>query len=292
MFDKLTSGFKGSKKNRDEDDSDEDSDNSHDSSDNAKNSKTGPNKQISMLIRVAVVIGIGYLAVDQFFLSNDQPPVVATNVKINKKNKKKKAPNDKTVNKPVAESPKKDAEVTAPKDLAETKPPEPAVAAPIENINIAEKPKEEVVAEKPAEEIVTKVEEIKKDVGESKSSEKKNDENLDKLLDKIDGQEKVEKENSAKAPSKLEEKIVEDDVYTPPPAYDQLGRGLVYNCKDGYWVCVDKAAYVECNKNMKWNKSHGKAIECAVSNIYNSDDDCGVVQKYNVSTSVPTTFCH
>ena len=87
-------------------------------------------------------------------------------------------------------------------------------------------------------------------------------------------------------------KIVDDvAVETAPPPYDQLGRGLVYNCKDKYWACVDKPAYVTCNKNMKWNKSKGNSAECVVQAIYGSDDDCAKVQKYNVSTSQATTFC-
>lgn len=86
-------------------------------------------------------------------------------------------------------------------------------------------------------------------------------------------------------------KISEDAVETPPPAYDQVGRGLVYNCKGKYWACLNKTAYVECNKNMKWNKSKGAAAECVVQNIYSSDEDCAKIQKYNVSTNVATNFC-
>jgi hypothetical protein len=42
---------------------------------------------------------------------------------------------------------------------------------------------------------------------------------------------------------------------------------------------------------MKWNRANGKAIECAVANVYLSDEDCETVQKFNVSTAQPTTFC-
>lgn len=169
----------------------------------------------------------------------------------------------------------------------------PAVQPPVENINIADKKAEETkLAEKPAEE--KKADEEEKAIDETpivKTGEvikSPVDKSLDSLIDNMEGE-----KNSEATPKKstLEDKIVADDVYTPPPAYDQLGRGLVYNCKDKYWVCLDKAAYVACNKNMKWNSSHGKPTECVVQNVYNSDEDCNTVQKYNVSMSKPTTFC-
>jgi len=111
------------------------------------------------------------------------------------------------------------------------------------------------------------------------------------LIDTVDGTEKKPEEEGEKKETKLEDKIVADDVYTPPPVYDQLGRGLVYNCKEKHWACVEKSAYVLCNKNMLWNKSKGKPAECSVQNVYNSDADCNTVQKYNISTSKPTPFC-
>ena len=99
------------------------------------------------------------------------------------------------------------------------------------------------------------------------------------------------KSQESSSGNSMASKIAEDAVETPPPAYDQVGRGLVYNCKDKYWACLNKTAYVVCNKNMKWNKSKGESAECVVQNIYSSDEDCAKVQKYNVSTNVATSFC-
>ena len=107
----------------------------------------------------------------------------------------------------------------------------------------------------------------------------------------IDSMDAKEQAGETKKSPNLADKIVADDVYTPPPAYDQLGRGLVYNCKEKFWACIDRTAYINCNKNMKYNKAHGKTAECTVQNVYNSDEDCNTVQKYNVSTNKPTTFC-
>jgi hypothetical protein len=89
----------------------------------------------------------------------------------------------------------------------------------------------------------------------------------------------------------MESKIVEEQAEPTVLSYDQLGRGLVYNCKDKYWACVDKESYINCGKSMKLNKSKGKPIFCAVSNIYNSEEDCGKIQKHYVSTSQSTDFC-
>jgi hypothetical protein len=94
-------------------------------------------------------------------------------------------------------------------------------------------------------------------------------------------------DNAASMSSKIPEEIPE----VPAPAYDQVGRGLVYNCKDKYWACLDKPAFLNCNKNMKWNKSKGNPAECVVQDIYNTDEDCAKIQKYNVSTNVATGFC-
>ena len=127
-------------------------------------------------------------------------------------------------------------------------------------------------------------------IGEKKNIEPQLDKNMDSLIESVDGKDKKPDASAAKK-SSMEDKIVADDIYTSPPAYDQLGRGLVYNCKDKYWSCVDKLSYVACNKNMKWNKDHTKPAECFIQNVYNSDDDCSAVQKYNVSSNKDTAFC-
>lgn len=285
-----------------EDHSEEQSEESHDSTDNDADKKK---KQISMIIRVAVVIGLGYLAIDQFVLKHDENMVADIPVKPRKPRKKPPVtdvagtpagtaskPGDVAPAVPAAEKNAADVAATPPSEpqvdtakenLKETA---PVVQPPVENINIAEK--KEPPAPAPEETPPPVNEPV---LGEVKSNSQQIDKSIDSLIDSVDGGEKKEADTTEKKEVKLEDKIVADDVYTPPPAYDQVGRGLVYNCKEKYWSCVDKLAYVNCNKNMKWNKAHTKPVECAVQNVYNSDDDCSVVQKYNISTSKATPFC-
>ncbi|MBC7539798.1 MAG: hypothetical protein H7281_13335 [Bacteriovorax sp.] len=297
--------------NTHDDHSEEQSEESHDSSSNESTGVDKKKKQISMIIRVVVVIGLGYLAVDHFFLKEDPQSEIA-NIPTKPRKRKVKpgdktaavatdktaapgvvAPGDKAADKATDKVADKTTETTDKKseDKTETKPVE--AVPPVENINIADKKIEETappkVEEKPIDNtpiLKTPTEPTPK-TGEVKSSEQV-DKSLDSLIDSVDGKDKTTDESATKKDTKLEDKIVADDIYTEPPGYDLLGRGLVYNCKEKYWACVDKSAYVKCNKNMKWNKSHGKPAECSVLNVYNSDDDCGVVQKYNISTSKPS----
>jgi len=320
-------GKMGSEETQEEEYSEQESEESHDTSDNESPPEDKKKKQISMIIRVVIVLGLGYMAATEFIFKSEPENTEVPTVAVKRKPRRKPLkPGDKPAEAKTAEATpgtdKKPGEAAAvnPADTkAETKQATEPVAEetktaekqpPVENINIAdkmsaeekvqEKPSEKV-AEKPAESpkekeqpidetpIVKTPEEQSPQVGEVKSNEGGVEKSLDNLIENMDAKEKAPE--GQKKTSKLEDKIVADDVYTPPPAYDQLGRGLVYNCKDKFWVCLDKTAYVACNKNMKWNKVHGKAAECAVQNVYNSDEDCSTVQKYNVSTNKPTPFC-
>lgn len=296
--------------------SEEESEESHDSSANEPSAEDKKKKQISMIIRVVVILALGYMVVTEFIFKpepeNNELPAVTIKRKPRKKPEEVK-PADATAEaaKPAdpaaqsaqsAQTPPAEispAEAPAVAEVPETKPEaasEPSIPveapkeeiktaegqAPVENINIADKAIDEtpIVRTPPAE--------TAPQTGEVKNGASQVEKSLDALIENMN--EGTPGEDAPKK-SKLEDKIVADDVYTPPPAYDQLGRGLVYNCKEKFWACLDKNAYVACNKNMKWNKTHNKAAECAVQSVYNSDEDCNTVQKYNVSTNVPTTFC-
>jgi hypothetical protein len=283
-------------------------------------------KQISMLLRVVVILGIVYLAGDYFLsMNNDSIPKEA-----NVSSKTHKSPN-KTKHLPgkSGATPEKALELSSEltnmpaKVLPEIKKPEeqipkvkeealqavetfpanvavvnnvevmdveikknPDVQAPIENINIANNEIKEVAA--PATPIMP-VETKEPAVEQVSLNENKIDKSIDSLIDEVDKGHKPDEYPVKKI--KLEDKIIEEDIYIPPAPYDQLGRGLVYNCKEKYWACINKAAYVICNKNMKWNKNHGKPAECAVQSVYGSDDDCATVQKYNVSVSKIALSC-
>ena len=292
-----SSKHSGSEDNLDEDETSE----SEESTTKISDEESKKKNQISMLIRVVVVIGLGYLAIDHFFLTEDIQPVIA---EVHKKPRKRKVVpgnvgqknletkiNEKSPPEKVTSKPANELNTNTPPDI-DIKNKTPETSAPVENINIAPKQVEEtpppVLEEKVVEEKPLKPSnsaDLK--TGEMQATHQ-DDKGIDKLIDSIDGKKKDDMGSSV---SKLEDKISVDEVYTAPPAYDQLGRGLVYNCKEKFWSCVDKLSYINCNKNMKWNKGNQKPAECAVVNVYNSDEDCGVVQKYNISSGQGTPFC-
>ena len=321
MIDKLISNLKqslpeslrknmGMKNNNSDNEeySEEESESNHNVSD-SKNEDQSKNRK-SMLIKVVVVIGLGYLAIDHFFLSENLQNETA-NIQLKPKKHKvkpippknntadQKSPDNKTEIKieEKAIMPNSGPKETKSDVNIENK--TALIEPPIENVNITDKKIEEIIAtkkEEAPEKIVENIAVPKASVeSTSKTGEVKNneqvDQNLDSLIDSIDAKEKTPSETATKKEIKLEDKIVADDVYVAPPGYDLLGRGLVYNCKEKHWACVDKLSYVNCNKNMKWNKTHVKPAECAVVNVYNSKSDCSVVQKYNVSISKETVFC-
>ncbi len=285
----------------------------------------------SMILRVIIVIALGYLAYDQFILNknaeeatvvvppkprkkripkeNTDPKEVTKESKVSKDSKDS---NDSKVAeiKPDVSTEIKKEEIKIPTDASTDVKPESKVekavtenVAPIENINIADKKSEETSQVLPEEKITEEVKPLMNSVGipsepippsvleKKEIKEKAIDKKIDSLIDIVDEKKISTEENSSKKVTKLEDKIVEEEEYTASPTLETVGRGLVYNCKDKFWACVDKVTYVNCNKNMKWNKSHDKTPECAVDNVYSSDEDCGVVQKYNISISKPTPFC-
>ncbi|MDO9341132.1 MAG: hypothetical protein Q7T72_11495 [Bacteroidales bacterium] len=270
----------------------ENNNNSHGSSNNINISASQEQKknQASTIIRVVVVIGLGYLAVDHFFLTNEPAEQAVV------KPRKARKPKDNSIIVPVtAVTPTLDkgehpATVTEPseeKTSEKTENISSSNAAPVENINLADKKIEDTapvkIEEKVSENIPSKEEVVTAvpKVSETKSGEHV-DQSLDSLIDAVDG----------KKETNIADKIVADDVYTEPPLYEPIGRGLVYNCKEKHWACIDKSSYINCNKNMKWNKAHAKPAECVVSNVYNSEEDCSTMQKYNISTSSSTNFCN
>lgn len=263
-------------------------------------------KTKSMIIKVIIILGLGYFALDEFVLKGMQQEseteivaqepkkvdeVVATT--------EETPPTDTTVSSegtPPAE------QVTEPVAEASSTTSEPVVSEvpPIENINVLEKTEETTstvpVAQVEEEPAVRPEEQV---ISETRMGESSVDQKLDQLVDNVEQTASSNPIEEIKIPSSDEvvsapsmaSKIVEGVVETPPPAYDQIGRGLVYNCKDKFWACLDKPAYVTCNKNQKWNKSKGNSAECAVADIYSSDEDCAKIQKYNVSTNASTAFC-
>ena len=280
-------------------------------------------KKRSMIIKVIVIIGIGYFAIDEFVLKTSEPTLEELTANAPKRKRPKPVKVEATAVTPEG-TPATDPNAAAP-EATTTTPPDVNVdassgvatstteAPPIENLNVLDKPAADApataqVADAPVEEpIQASQPEQPPIVTETRVTEPNVDQKLDQLVENVEETAPSSPVEEIKIPSHTESptmseskeeapsmatKIVDAITETPPPPYDQLGRGLVYNCKDKYWACLDKPAYVTCNKNMKWNKSKGNAAECAVSNIYGSEEDCAKVQKYNVSTNASTAFCN
>lgn len=285
----------------------------------SSNSNEDAAKKRSMIIKVVVVLALVYLAVDQFILKEEPAPeTVTATMPRKKKNKPMPAPTAEAspavVGTPAPEiSPAPAGEtVAAPTPAVDTAPvaeTNPTIATPpVENVNVVNKenppaeptpvPAETVQVpaveptpvqsptppEAPAEVAPTV------NVGEAKQVEKQIDKELDKL---IEGENKKDESISAKIVEKVEADAGAADItYVEPPTYDINGRGLVYNCKEKFWVCVDKTSYLQCAKNMKANKASKKPAECATSNVYATNEDCAVIQKHNVSVNAPTDLCN
>jgi hypothetical protein len=78
---------------------------------------------------------------------------------------------------------------------------------------------------------------------------------------------------------------------TNPPEYDFLGRGLVYNCTGKHWACIDSVSFTKCGENYSWNTQSSNAVECYPSELYDSVEDCSVVQQFKIDNVVETKFC-
>ncbi|MEA9355228.1 hypothetical protein SHI21_03405 [Bacteriovorax sp. PP10] len=275
-------------------------------------------KRNSMIIKVIIILGIGYYVVDEYVLKTSEPTVEELLAKAPKRKRPK--PVKPAAADATATTADAGTATTTPETTPETDPnatttaPDVNVDAssgiatstaevpPIENVNVLDKSAETSTT---TTSTPTSEPESPPLVTETRVGESNVDQKLDQLVDNVEQTAPTSPIEEIKIPSHTESptssessapsmasKIVEGITETPPPAYDQLGRGLVYNCKDKYWACLDKPAYVTCNKNMKWNKSKGNAAECAVSNIYGSEEDCAKVQKYNVSTNASTDICN
>ena len=69
--------------------------------------------------------------------------------------------------------------------------------------------------------------------------------------------------------------------YVAPPNYTISGRGLIYNCKEKHWACVNKLNYFICHANQQALKD--KKAECVVKDVYGDHRDCMKVQQYYVN---------
>lgn len=329
LINDLKSKFNAKKKGNETEDSEDESEESHDElhadheedqdseSDSLEAKPKTEKKKNSMVIKVVIVLAIGYLAYDYLMpkedeVSIDQMVQNAAKPKRKKPKREEAATVANTENTATESVPNETANPNAnPEEATQSAPSEnPPVeqdlsSAPIENINVssavnsdsssappATDPMESNVPTSPPEQTSPSapsvgeaiIEDVKvselpmSGMGEGTSAANSNRDNVDPI-------------ESAPKETSLSSKIETVSEYVPPPKYEILGRGLIYNCKGKHWACVDKENYQVCFKNMKWNTDNGKASECVTQNVYANEDDCGKVQRYNVSTNVETSFC-
>ena len=250
-------------------------------------------KKKSMLIRGIVIAGLAYYGYTEFIDSPPPPPAIA---KVRPKKPIKKEEPEKAAELKAEDDLKKAKEASSmnssekgPEEIKEVAKKETKSDPPLENITIIPKPPEMNSLPQPEPAIVDN--EIDKKIDQLIDKEEKKETIVEQKTEnkpKLSGE---KKEEMTKPIVDMKDKIVVEENYLEPPPYDVLGRGLAYNCKEKYWACMSKATYLQCNKNMKWNKFNHKAAECAVVNVYQSEEDCMTVQKYNVATNQPTYFC-
>ena len=256
-------------------------------------------KKTSMIIRVIVILALGFLALDELFLKEQALEIsvdagAEAKIATKKKARKKKLEEEKAKNKVESLSSQNSTETSKPNvDMNSTSAEE---VPPVENINITPKAEEVVHSEiMKSDTIDEKLDKLNEEVPkeENLNVEPNASTSLEEVKVPSVGEEVIIKTNekSEAIENKMTAKITEELVETPAPNYEQVGRGLVYNCKDKFWACVDKPAYISCNKNMKYNQKNGKTLQCSTVAIYANEDDCAKVQKYNVSVNEPTNFC-
>tara|TARA_Y100000768_G_C23990775_1_gene692628 strand:+ start:1361 stop:3058 length:1698 start_codon:yes stop_codon:yes gene_type:complete len=88
-----------------------------------------------------------------------------------------------------------------------------------------------------------------------------------------------------------EQEILEDVKPTSAPSYDNIGKGLVYNCIDEHWACVNDESFKQCRGNYSWNRQQEVDTECYPYAQLGNEIDCATVQQEKIDTISATTFC-
>lgn len=78
----------------------------------------------------------------------------------------------------------------------------------------------------------------------------------------------------------------------PPPTYDGVGRGLVYNCHKKHWACIDQKRYFDCKRHQAWSRKNKLPPKCVAIEVYVSNDNCINAQKMNINKIADTKFCN
>ena len=280
----------GAKENDDSDESDEEED--------------AVAKKKTMIIRGIVISVIAWVAVDEFLLEKELPPQAikkTSQTDLKRKGLNRKKPDiikespvvavpESTVNAITEATPEITPDVTATVMAEET----PEVMAEETPAVVAEETPE-VMAEETPEVMAEATPAVMAEETPEPSNVNVTDQPIDSMLSDLDKSIAPEKKGLNALGEALEQMMpetLEENIGMPePPDYLLIGRGLVYNCVGKHWACVDKKSYFKCAKNLKESQKRGKVPACAVVAVYTSDDDCQVIQTYNVNTSQPVEFC-
>lgn len=264
----------------DEEAEDDEEDDEEDEDEEGDEDEAKKQKRKKILIAVVAVLFV-YVVVDEMFLkqTGDEPVVSGDPATTGGF---KRPP--KRVRKPKETAPAETVEATP----TATQTPAEIEAPPIEEAPVAESTRAPVETVAPTPETTPESEIIV-------------DENVaaNPFLQTPDPSESVgegpsESDQDPDRPATSMEEVVAADIkkeYVAPPKYDQIGRGLVYNCGGKHWACVDKQAYFQCKDNYLHNSTEAKVIECYPSEVYATYDDCKTVQIHHINMVKEVDFC-
>ena len=119
-------------------------------------------------------------------------------------------------------------------------------------------------------------------LGEAPSPEISGEQEQKKSDDEEERTSEVSEETSQKTSSrqanivKVLDSLVLDEslTYPAPENYLRKGRGLVYNCQERHWACVEKESYFQCAKNEKSSFQKGQRPNCVIKGIFSLDRYC------------------
>ena len=84
-----------------------------------------------------------------------------------------------------------------------------------------------------------------------------------------------------------------DYQFKEAPQYTSknVGRGLVYNCKDKHWACIDRLSYFQCRDHARWSISKSKNPDCVINSVYASGKSCSLAQLQMIEKLEIPKYC-
>jgi len=282
-----------------DDDEDEDEEDGEDEEDEEDEISKKDKKRKKIIYAVVGVTMVLFMLPDEEEKTKKAPQ---SKTKVEKKKAKKAKSKRKKVAKVAKKSEIKPLEIPTPKLIEKSAPKiikelKPVVAIPTAPpiVPIAPPPKAEIeiAAVKPKIEMVKDIKmptgmeipvEMKvPSLGEGKTTD----------VNILDGNENILKMLQGTNQKVVMPKIVgkKTILFSPPPDYEQIGRGLVYNCAGKFWACVDRKNYFKCKNNKKWSTANFKSLDCVDFDVYSTEADCATIQVHNINIIKSTAFC-